>query len=65
MAFYKKQDHIQIIAEILCSCKSPQTKSSIRRQTNMSYAILQNCVMQLLLSHWLELVEDHYGQKNS
>jgi predicted transcriptional regulator len=35
MAFYKKQDHIQIIAEILCSCKS----------------------------HWLELVEDHYGQK--
>jgi hypothetical protein len=31
----------------------------------MSYAILQNCVMQLLLSHWLELVEDHYGQKNS
>ncbi len=63
MAFNKKRDRIQIIAEILNSCKSPQTKTYIRRQTNISYAVLQNCIMQLLLRKWLALIEVNCGQK--
>ena len=63
MAFNKKRDRIQIIAEILNSCKSPQTKTYIRRQTNVSYAVLQNCVLQLLLRKWLALIEENCGQK--
>ena len=63
MAFYKKRDRIQIIAEILNSCKNPQTKTYVRRQTNISYAVLQNCIMQLLLRKWLSLIEETCGQK--
>jgi len=50
-------------SEILSSCKSPQTKTHIRRQTNISYAALQNCIMQLLLRQWLEPVDENCGQK--
>lgn len=63
MAFNKKRDRIQIIAEILNSCKNPQTKTYVRRQTNISYAVLQSCIMQLLLRKWLSLIEENCGQK--
>ena len=63
MAFNKKRDRIQIIEEILNSCKSPQTKTYIRRQTNISYAMLQNCIMRLLLRKWLSIIEENCGQK--
>ncbi len=62
-AFYKKRDHIQVIAEILSLSKSPQTKSYIRRQTSISYAMLQNCIEQLLRKHWLMVEEEDCGQK--
>jgi predicted transcriptional regulator len=58
-----KRDRIQIIAEILISCKNPQTQTYIRRQTNISYTLLQSCIMQLLLRRWLVLIEEGCGQK--
>ncbi len=63
MSFNRKRDRIQIIAEILGTCRSPQTQTYIRRQTNVSYAVLQSCIMQLLVRQWLLQVEETYGQK--
>jgi predicted transcriptional regulator len=63
MAFNRKRDRIQIIAEILGSCRSPQTQTCIRRQTNISYAVLQSCIMQLIVRQWLRPVEVECGQK--
>ena len=63
MAFYKKRDRIEMIADILCTCKSPQTRNSIRGGTSVSYVILQNCLEQLLKSECISIVENSDGQK--
>jgi predicted transcriptional regulator len=63
LSFNRKRDRIQIIAEILGSCKSPKTQTYIRRQTNISYDALQSCIMQLVLRQWLKQVEEESGQK--
>lgn len=63
MSFNRKRDRIQIIAEILSSCRNPQTPTYIRRQTNVSYAVLQSCLLQLLARQWLMRVEHGQGQK--
>ena len=63
MSFSGKRDRIQIIAEILASCRSPKTQTYIRRQTNISYEVLQSCIMQLVLRQWLMKVEEESGQK--
>ena len=63
MAFNKKRDRIQIVADILSSCRRPQTQTFIRRQTNISYAILQSCITELLLRRWLSEVNENSGQK--
>lgn len=63
MSFNRKRDRIQIIAEILGLCRSPQTQTYLRRQTSISYAMLQSCVMQLLMRQWLLQVDVEYGQK--
>lgn len=63
MAFYKKRDHMQIIADILNVCKKPQTKTYIRRQTNISYEVLQNCILQLLVGQWLKIMQEDCGSK--
>lgn len=63
MTFGSKRDRVQIIAEILHSCRAPQTKTSVRRHTNLSYAILQNCIMQLLMRQWVELTGEESGQQ--
>lgn len=63
MSFAGKRDRIQVIAEILKLCKNPQTQTSIRHQTNISYVVLQSCVMQLLVRRWLEEVEARHGQR--
>jgi predicted transcriptional regulator len=57
----KKRDRMEIIAEILSSCKSPQTQTYIRRQTSIPYAVLQNCIMQLVVMQWLERVKEDDG----
>ncbi len=62
MSFNRKRDRIQIIAEILSLCRSPQTQTYIRRQTNISYSVLQDCIFQMLLRQWLRQIEE-YGQK--
>ena len=61
MASIKKRDRMEILADILITCKSPQTRTYIRRQTCIPYAVLQNCLMQLLLRQWLKLVEENGG----
>jgi predicted transcriptional regulator len=63
LSFNRKRDRIQIIAEILCACRSPQTQTFIRRQTNVSYEVLQSCLMQLLVRQWILQVEEPCGQK--
>jgi predicted transcriptional regulator len=52
-----------VIAEILSLSKSPQTKSFIRRQTSISYDLLQNCITQLLRKQWLISVEEDCCQR--
>ena len=63
MSFNRKRDRIQIIADILSLCMRPQTQTSIRRQTNISYAVLQSCIMHLILRQWLIQNEASSGQK--
>jgi predicted transcriptional regulator len=63
MIFGSKRDRVQIIAEILNSCKVPQSKTSIRRHTDLSYGILQNCIMHLLMRQWIELTGEENGQQ--
>jgi predicted transcriptional regulator len=63
LSFNRKRDRIQIIADILRTCRSPQTQTYIRRQTCISYAVLQTCIVQLLLRQWLEETEADCGQK--
>ena len=63
MSFNRKRDRIQIIAAVLSSCRRPQTQTYIRRQTNISYDLLQSCIMELLLRHWIIQKQDGFGQK--
>jgi len=58
-----KRDRIQIIAEILATCKKPQTQTYIRRKTNVSYEVLKKCIMSLLIKQWLLEVNLENGQK--
>jgi predicted transcriptional regulator len=58
-----KRDRIEIIAEILSACRIPQTQTYIRRQTNISYTVLQSCIVYLLLKNWVHEVEVEPGQK--
>jgi predicted transcriptional regulator len=59
----RKRDRIQIIAEILCICRTPQTQTCIRRQTSISYEVLQSCIVQLLMREWLLQVGVEGGQR--
>jgi len=63
LSFRGKRDRIQIIVEILSSCRNPKTQTYIRLQTNISYEVLQSCIMQLVLRQWLMKVEEESGQK--
>lgn len=60
---FRKRDRIQIIAEILVFCKTPQTQTCIRRQTSISYEVLQSCIIQLLMREWLLQVDAEDGQR--
>jgi predicted transcriptional regulator len=63
LSFTGKRDRVQIIADILSSCsKSPKTQTYIRRQTSISYSVLQNSIGQLLKRKWLRQVNDGNGQ---
>jgi predicted transcriptional regulator len=63
LAIKTKRDRIEIIAEILGTCRNPQTQTYIRRQTNISYTVLQSCIVYLLFRNWLSEVEVDNGQK--
>jgi len=52
-SFSKKRDRIEVLAEILEICRNPQTQTYIRRQTSVSYGVLQSCIMYLLMHKWL------------
>jgi predicted transcriptional regulator len=62
LTFHHKRDRIQVIAEILGLCRSPQTQTYIRRQTSVSYSVLQSCLMYLLTREWIIEVESASGQ---
>ena len=42
---------------------NPKTQTYIRRQTNISYEVLQSCIMQLVLRQWLREVAAESGQR--
>jgi predicted transcriptional regulator len=63
LAIKTKRDRIEILAEILGACRSPQSQTYIRRQTNISYTVLQSCIVYLLLRNWLSEIEVTVGQK--
>ncbi len=63
MSFNRKRDRVQIIAEILSACRTPQTPTYIRRQTNISYDVLQSCLMQLILRQWIGKTDCKRGQQ--
>ncbi len=54
----KKRDHMEIVADILSLCTTPQTRTAIRCQTSIPYFVLKNCITQLLTQKWLKLVEE-------
>ncbi len=62
-SFSKKRDRIEVLAEILGLCRSPQTQTFIRRQTSVSYGVLQSCIMYLRMQKWLVEVNGEDKQK--
>jgi predicted transcriptional regulator len=42
---------------------NPKTQTYIRRQTNISYEVLQSYIMQLVLRQWLREVEEESCQR--
>ena len=52
------REHLQIFAEILNLCQEPQVKTRVMYQTNISYRMLQKCLVQLL---GFELLEVHHS----
>ncbi len=63
LTFGSKRDRVQIIAEMLYCCRVPQTRTSIRQHTNLSYVVLQKCIMHLLMRQWIELTGEESGQQ--
>jgi predicted transcriptional regulator len=63
LSSFKKRDRIQVLAEILGICRNPQTQTYIRRQTGVSYVVLQSSIMHLLSRQWLIEVVDESGHK--
>ena len=63
MSLNAKRDRIQVLAEILGTCRSPQTQTYIRRHTSISYSVLQSCLVVLLLRRWITEVETDNGQR--
>ena len=59
----KKRDRMEIVADILSLCTTPQTRTAIKRQTSIPYSVLQNCITQLLTQKWLELIEEELTPK--
>ncbi len=47
--------HLQIFVEILNFCQEPQVKTRVMYQTNISYKMLQKCLLQLLRVGLLEV----------
>jgi predicted transcriptional regulator len=55
-----KRDRLQIFAEILELCRKPQVKTKVMYKANLSYNMLQDCLMQL---HKWKLLEVHHSKK--
>ena len=51
-----KRDRVEIMAEILCLCSEPRTKTHIMYGTNLSWKMLQYYLSEL---QSLELLEAH------
>jgi predicted transcriptional regulator len=52
-----KRDRVEIMAEILCLCSKPQTKTQVMYGTNLSWRMLQHYLFQLQKLDLLEINE--------
>jgi predicted transcriptional regulator len=52
-----KRDRVEIMAEILCLCLKPQTKTQVMYGTNLSWRMLQHYLSQLKKLDLLEINE--------
>jgi predicted transcriptional regulator len=52
--FNSKRDRLQILADILNLCRKPQVKTRVMYKTNVSYRLLQDCLLQLQKKRLLE-----------
>ena len=62
MAFYKKRDHVEVMTDILSVCMIPRSITYVRRQTHLSYPVLQACLKQLVAREWLKVLDAPTGQ---
>jgi predicted transcriptional regulator len=49
-----KRSNFQVLFEILTLCKKPQSEKNLKVGISLPPGILQKCIIQLLLSDWLE-----------
>jgi predicted transcriptional regulator len=54
-----KRSNSEITAEILSLCMKPQTKTQVMYKTNLSWAMLQRYLSQLLSRGFLEIHHSH------
>lgn len=53
-----KRDRIEIMAEILCLCMEPKTKTHVMYGTNLSWKMLQHYLSELQTLKLLEVHKD-------
>ena len=49
-----KRSNFQVLSEILRACKKPISEKNLKLELNLPPTVLQQCIIQLLLSNWLE-----------
>jgi predicted transcriptional regulator len=52
-----KRSNFQVLSEILTLCKKPQSEKTLKTEINLPPGILQKCLVQLLLSEWLDYLK--------
>jgi predicted transcriptional regulator len=59
-SFRSKRSRLQILAEILETCRKPQAKSRIMYKNNLSYNLLQDCLTELQKK---KLIKVHHSKE--
>ncbi|PVX23363.1 MAG: hypothetical protein CW691_10860 [Candidatus Bathyarchaeum sp.] len=53
-----KRDRVEIMAEILCLCLDPKTKTHVMYGTNLSWKMLQHYLAHMQTRELLEMPDD-------